>query len=357
MLMLNYCAAKQSSGWRILLIGLWLLLGPGLRALGQQAAPGPQPADTVVTSITARHVRVPGSTFYVRKTPDYVAEESLNGLVKSNGALLEVLRIPQSNFLNVKDVLVQQYLAKAGRIGEQRQLLFNGYPAVFGEGESIEPGKSLMVLGFGDTTSIMLVFGLYENADQQSAAELKQMLLTGWFDPKGTIPPLELAPFVVQLAGTPFQLQQVRNEGKLYVFGPAAKSKTEPLPPQFTVQVLPPTGFENLRPELQSSVQQRTTTGAVIKTEERQVSAQPVFVYEISGSSSYQNRRSTFHQVIKTDGEATLVFDGVTFGAPAAAAATAPRNKAKSGSKLTAPAAPDYAAALKKIADSLRMKR
>ncbi|UYZ59975.1 hypothetical protein [Hymenobacter latericus] len=338
---------------------MWLLLGPTLRALGQEAVAGPPQLDTITTSITARHVRVPGSTFYVRKTPDYVAEESLNGLVKPNGALLEVLRIPQSNFLNVKDVLVQQYMAKAGRIGEQRQLLFNGYPAVFGEGESIEPGKSLMVLGFGDTTSIMLVFGLYENADKQSAAELKKMLLTGWYDPKGTIPPLELAPFVVQLAGTPFRLQQVRNEGKLYVFGPAvvAKSKPDPMPPQFTVQVLPPTAFDNLRPDLHRSVLQRTTAGAIIRTEERQLSAEPVFAYEISATSSYQKRPGTFHQVVKTDGEATLVFDGVVFGPAEATATPAKKSKPKPDKTTGNPAAPDYAAALKKIAASLRMKR
>ncbi|KUG08825.1 hypothetical protein ASU33_11915 [Solirubrum puertoriconensis] len=338
--------------------GIWLLLAPAVRALGQEAVVGPPPPDTLVTSITARHVRVPGSTFYVRKTPDYVAEESLNGLVKPNGALLEVLRIPQTNFLNVKDMLVQQYLAKAGRIDEQRQLLFNGYPAVFGEGESIEPGKSLMVLGFGDTTSIMLVFGLYENNDKQSEAELKKMLLTGWYDPKGTIPPLELAPFVVELAGTPFGLQQVRNDGKEYVFGLNAptKGKTDALPPQFTIRVLPPTGLDDLRYDLQRLAQQRNTAGSVLKTEERQISSQPVFVYEISGTGNFKSRKSTFHQVIKTDGEATLVFDGAVF-APAVPAQATTSKKSKTTTSASKTATPDYAAALKKIAASLRMKR
>jgi hypothetical protein len=345
-------------GW---LLGLWLLLPPG-RARAQEtpvAPTAPPPAaaetfpDTVRAELTARHRRVPGSTFYVRPAAGYAPEESLNGLARPGGALLEVVRVPDADFRKIRGLIVQQYLAEKGaRVQEQHDLTFNGYPAVFGRGQSLEPGKDLMVLAFGDSTGLVLVFGLYPDDEAAAEAELRQMLLTGYYDPRGKVPPLELAPFVLSLTDTPFRLLEVRPADKLYVFGPAPAAAADSFATRFTVQVLPTTAAPEARQRLQRLAQGLTTAGATLLSQERQLTPAPVFSYEVSGSSTLRGRPHAFYQLIRTDEEATLLFSGVVFVPPAR---PGPAKTGKAPPAAKAPALPDVAA-FRRVAASLRMK-
>ncbi|RAK70209.1 hypothetical protein DLM85_05010 [Hymenobacter edaphi] len=309
------------------------------------------------STLTARHRRVPGSTFYVRAAPGYVAEESLNGLARPDGSLLEVLRVPEGNFLKVRTLVVEQYLAKRATQVQQHELQFNGYPAVFGQGASLEPGKDLMVLAFGDSVGFTLVFGLYPDSDAAAEAELRQMLLGGYYDARGQVPPLELAPFVISLAGTPYQLLEVRPADKTYVFGPAGSAGAVPdtFATRFTVQVLPPTPPDEARQRLLRRAQALTTPGALLQSQERQLPPSPAYGYEVSGSSNLRGRRPGFYQLIRTDEDATLIFHGVVFGAPAAAARPTPPAKGRKPA-VVKPAA-DPLADFRKVAATLRMKR
>lgn len=339
------------------LLGLWAL--PQLAAAQEVPnAPAELHAlpDTVPGTLTSQHRRVPGSTFYVQPAAGFVAEESLNGLARPDGSLLEVLRVPEANFLKVRGLVVEQYLAHRARQVRQHELQFNGYPAVFGQGASLEPGKDLMVLAFGDTASFTLVFGLYPDNDAAAEAELRQMLLTGYYDPRGQVPPLELAPFVISLAGTPFQLLEARPADKTYVFGPASRAGAaapDTFATRLTVQVLPIVPAAEARQRLLALAQALTTPGATLQSQERRLTAGLTYSYEVSGSSSLRGRRNQFYQLIRTDDEGTLLLHGAAFGA-----ATPPKPAVKKGSK-PAPAKPaaDPVADFRKVAATLRMKR
>ncbi|GAB3833403.1 hypothetical protein GCM10028821_26320 [Hymenobacter jeollabukensis] len=344
--------------WHWLLASL--LLGFGLPAAAQtpeKTAESTVP-DTVRSTLTARHRRVPGSTFYVQAAPGYAPEESLNGLARPDGSLLEVLRVSEGNFLKIRGLVVEQYLAGRAKEVRQHELQFNGYPAVFGEGASLEPGKDLMMLAFGDSASFTLVFGLYPDNDAAAEAELRQMLLTGYYDPQGQVPPLELAPFVLSLTGTPYQLLEVRRADKTYVFGPAGSAGAVPdtFATRFSVQVLPPLPAEEARLRLLRLVRALTTPGATLQSQERQLPSGSG--YEVSGSSTLRGRRNSFYQLIRTDEDATLIFHGVVFGPPASAAKPAPKNPVKGKVPTAKPAAvTDPVADFRKVAATLRMKR
>lgn len=332
-----------------------LLLLPGLVPAAAQETPPAELTDSVNVTLTARHRRVPGSTFYVRPAEGYAPEESLNGLAKPGGALLEVMRVPNADFRKIRSLIVQQYLAEKGaRVQEQRELTFNGLPAVFGRGESLEPGKDLMVLAFGDSSGIELVFGLYPDNDAPAEAELRQMLLTGYYDPLGKVPPLELAPFVISLAGTPYQLQEVRPAEKLYVFGPGPTASADSFATRFTVQVLPPKPPAEARQLLLAQAQALTTPGATLQSEERRLLEAPGFAYEVSGRSRLRGRANAFYQVVKTDEDATLLLHGVSFAAAPAPLPAKPAAKGKAPAKPV-PAA-DPTAGFRKVAATLRMK-
>ncbi|OON69407.1 hypothetical protein [Hymenobacter sp. CRA2] len=342
-------------GWLLVLLAV-----AQYQAQAQDATPAPPAVpDSVNNQLTARHVRVPGSTFYVRPAAGYGPEESLNGLAKPGGALLEVMRVPGANFLKVRQLIVQQYLAERGaRVHTQRELTFNGYPAVFGAGESLEPGQNLMVLAFGDTATIALVFGLYPDQDAAAETELREMLLGGWYDPRGQVPPLELAPFVISLAGTPYRLQQVQPDEKRYVFGASPAAAADSFATRFTVQVLSPTAPAQARQHLQALAQAATTPGATLQSQERQLPATGGWNYEVRGTSTWRGRRYSFYQAIKTDEEATLILHGVAFQAPLAT--PAPRTGTTSKGKPVAKppvAPPDPVAGFERVAATLRMKR
>ncbi|GAB2965477.1 hypothetical protein GCM10027048_39040 [Hymenobacter coalescens] len=346
-------AQRRWWGLWAVLVGLLVGLAP-TGATAQEAATAAVP-DSVRTALSARHQRVPGSTFYVRPAAGFVPEESLYGLAKPSGALLEVTRVPGVNFLKISSMIVQQYLAERGaRVAEQRELTFNGYPAVFGRGESLEPGKDLMLLAFGDSAGVELVFGLYQDDDAAAEAELRQMLLTGWYDARGTVPPLELAPFVISLTGTPFQLLEVRPAEKLYLFGPkTAAASADSFATRFSVQVLPPAAPDDARLRLLRLARAWTTPGATLQSRERQLTGSP-YTYEVEGSGTLRGRRNAFYQVVRTDEEATLLFHGVSFDAAPKPTAPKPAGQ-RTTSRPGGP--PDPTAGFRRAAATLRMKR
>ncbi|MCC3158913.1 hypothetical protein LJ737_16845 [Hymenobacter sp. 15J16-1T3B] len=352
------CTKARRYWLAALLLGLLQLARP---AAAQDADSAAAPRGEVVGSqLTARHRRLPGSTLYVRPAPGYVTEESLNGLSRPDGSLIEVLRVPEANFLKVRGLVVEQYLAERGTHVQQRELTFNGYPAVFGEGSSLEAGKNLMVLGFGDSSSFVLVFGLYPAADTAARGEQQRMLLTSYYDARGTVPPLELAPFVISLAGTPFQLLEARPADKTYVFGPAGSAGAVPdtFATRFTVQVLPVMPAPEARQRLLRLAQSLTTPGALLQSQERQLPPGGSYGYEVSGQSSLRGRRNSFYQLIRTDEDATLLFHGVVYGVAASAAKASPKPPPKSKTPAAKPAAPaDPVADFRKVAATLRMKR
>lgn len=341
---------------------LWVLLSLGplapLTAQDADSVAAPR-AEAIDNPLTARHRRLPGSTLYVRPAPGYVAEESLNGLSRPDGSLIEVLRVPDANFLKVRGLVVEQYLAERGTHVQQRELTLNGYPAVFGEGSSLEAGKNLLVLGFGDSTGFTLVFGLYPAADTAARGQQQRMLLTSYYDARGQVPPLELAPFVISLAGTPYQLLEARPADKTYVFGPTGSAGAVPdtFATRFTVRVLPVTPAAEARQQLQQLAQGLTTPGAILQSQERQLPPGAAYGYEVSGSSSLRGRRNSFYQLIRTDEDATLLLHGVLFG-PTAAPKPASKPAAKGKASAAKPAPPaDPLADFRKVAATLRMKR
>ena len=351
------CTKVWGHGLLLLLVSL-LPLARLAAAQSPDSVAAPRPAE-VSSSLTAQHRRLPGSTLYVRPAPGYVTEESLNGLSRPDGSLIEVLRVPDANFLKVRGLVVEQYLAERGTHVQQRELTFNGYPAVFGEGTSLEEGKNLMVLGFGDSSSFVLVFGLYPATDTAARGQQQRMLLTSYYDARGKVPPLELAPFVISLAGTPFQLVEARPADKTYVFGPAGSAGAVPdtFATRFTVQVLPVTPAAGARQRLQQLAQGLTTPGATLQSQERQLPPGSSYGYEVSGSSSLRGRRNSFYQLIRTDEDATLLLHGVVFGTTAAPR-PAPKPAAKGKAPAAKPAPPaDPVADFRKVAATLRMKR
>lgn len=353
------CTKARRFGLLWLLISLWPLTQ--LAAAQDPDSLAAPRREEVTSQLTALHRRLPGSTLYVRPAPGYAAEESLNGLSRPDGSLIEVLRVPDANFLKVRGLVVEQYLAERGTHVQQRELTFNGYPAVFGEGSSLEEGKNLMVLGFGDSSSFVLVFGLYPAADTAARGQQQRMLLTSYYDAQGKVPPLELAPFVISLAGTPYQLLEARPADKTYVFGPAGSAGAVPdtFATRFTVRVLPVTPAAEARQRLQQLAQGLTTPGATLQSQERQLPPSSSYGYEVSGSSSLRGRRNSFYQLIRTDEDATLLFHGVAFGAsaaPPAKAAPKPAGKGKTPAAKPAPPA-DPVADFRKVAATLRMKR
>lgn len=151
--------------------------------------------DEIKTTKTATQINIPGTRVFIVPPEGFKVSSTLPALEIGNSGLIQAMDAAGGNFYtNAANFSKEKFEQKGIKVFEYKELKINGLPAklAFIQGD---PQTKIYNLVFGDSTFSAMVMGIFAFNDNKTGEQIKQALLTIYYDKVKDIDPFATAPF------------------------------------------------------------------------------------------------------------------------------------------------------------------
>ncbi len=160
----------------------------------------------IQTNRTAELKRILGTKVYIKVPAGYQYIKELARYQKNEHLYIQVVESNTANFIKVRPGFTTQAIeAKGAKIDVLEDIKLNQFDGIYGDGPSKYPGRTKLMLVFGDENFAVMIGGVCETADAEGKKELQDILKSIYYDADLKIDNMELANFYLDTAITNFK--------------------------------------------------------------------------------------------------------------------------------------------------------
>ena len=259
----------------------------------------------------AKQINIPGTRLFITPPDGFQLSGSLIGLMRDDGAAIQVMDLMSGNFYkNAATFSQQEFEARGVTVFDYQETIVDGFPAkyVFLQGD---PSVKSCHLVFGDSTFSTSVTAFFSPDDEALAAQMKQTLLSVRYQKKLKVDPFATAPFILDDRQSPCKFTIF--SGNMYIYsrgGAASKEKDAPV-----VMVIPIPRDADATPAsiaetTSASREQYGLTDKVVKN----INTAKVNGYDAYESEIYGNqkgKKALFYELIVVKDNKSVVVQGI----------------------------------------------
>jgi len=149
----------------------------------------------IKTTKVATQVNIPGTRVFIVPPDGFKVSSTLPAIEKGNSGLVQAMDLVGGSFYtNAATFSKEKFEQKGVKVFEYKELKVNGFPAklAFIQGD---PQTKVYNLVFGDSTFSTMIMGVFASNDNKTGEEIKQALLSIYYDKATDVDPFATAPF------------------------------------------------------------------------------------------------------------------------------------------------------------------
>lgn len=151
--------------------------------------------DEIKTTKAAKLVNIPGTRVFIIPPEGFTVSSTLPAIEKGNSGMVQAMDLPGGNFYtNAATFSKENFEQKGMKVFEYKELKINGLPAKLAFIQR-DPQTKVYNLVFGDSTFSTMVMGVFASNDNKTGEQIKQALLSIYYDKGMDADPLATAPF------------------------------------------------------------------------------------------------------------------------------------------------------------------
>lgn len=123
--------------------------------------------------------RLKGTKLFVSHPANYQYLKNLVRLQRDNNSYIQVMEVPGSNILDIKEKLTdEEFKSKGAKVDELKHITYNGYEAIYYSGPSKKPEETKFAITFGDRSFAVIIVGVCKSSDKAAKEELTKIMTT-----------------------------------------------------------------------------------------------------------------------------------------------------------------------------------
>lgn len=168
------------------------------------------------TTKSASHINILGTRVFMIPPDGFRVSATQPAIENSKSGLVQVMDLVGGNFYtNAATFSKERFEQKGIKVFEHKTLKVNGYPAKMVLIQAAGTTKAYNLV-FGDSTFSTMVMGTFEATDIATGEQVKQALLSVYYDKTNEVDPFAAAPF--KLDDTKSMLKFSRFTASLYMY-------------------------------------------------------------------------------------------------------------------------------------------
>lgn len=197
--------------------------------------------DEIRTSRLATQVNIPGTKVFIVPPAGFKISSRLPAIEKGNTAMVQVMDLDGGNYYtNAAEFTRNNFEKKGIKVLEFKELMVNKFPAKIA---FLQGGDQTKVydLVFGDTTFSTMIMGVFPASDAEAGEQVKQALLSVYYDKAKKIDPFAAARFRLDDSRSIFKFAKFAASVYMYSIG-GVKKESYNNEPYFMAIALPTEG-------------------------------------------------------------------------------------------------------------------
>jgi hypothetical protein len=181
----------------------------------------------IKTTKLATQVNIPGTRVFIVPPDGFKLSSTLPAIEKSDAGLVQAMDLVGGSFYtNAATFSKERFEQKGVKVFEYKELKINGFPAKMALIQG-DPQTKVYNLVFGDSTFSTMVIGAFAANDAKAGSQVKQAILSIYYDKKKTIDPFASALFRLDDSKSLFKFASFTAQVYLYSVGGVKKNAFE----------------------------------------------------------------------------------------------------------------------------------
>lgn len=209
----------------------------------------------IKTTKLATQINIPGTKVFIVPPEGFKVSSTLPAIEKGNIGLVQAMDLVGGSFYtNAASFSKEKFEQKGVKVIEYKELKLNGFPAklVLLQGD---PQTKVYNLVFGDSTFCVMMTGTFPSNDPKTGEQIKQALLSIYYDKLKVIDPFANAVFKLDDSKSIFKFAKYGAFNYMYSIGGVKKDAYDN-EPFFSALALPIEGesIENIANDMSSVI-------------------------------------------------------------------------------------------------------
>jgi len=195
----------------------------------------------IKTTKVATQINIPGTRVFIVPPEGFKVSSTLPAIEKGNSGLVQAMDLVGGSFYtNAATFSKEKFEQKGVKVFEYKELKINGLPAklAFIQGD---PQTKVYNLVFGDSTFSTMVMGVFASNDSKTGEQIRQALLSIYYDKAIEFDPFATAPFKLNDSKSIFKFAKFAASMYMYSIG-GIKKESYDNEPYFMALSLPTEG-------------------------------------------------------------------------------------------------------------------